>query len=70
MSYHRIFYGATPQEAKDKAEAFAKTLDFMRQPSVGSAMPTPARVTFKPDGTVDNKQPPPYQVVVNYFGLD
>jgi len=70
MSYHRIFYGQTPEEATLKAQAFAKTLDFMRQPSVSPATTTPARVVFMPDGSIDQTQKPPYQVVVTYFGLD
>lgn len=70
MSYHRIFYGQTAEEATDKATEFAKTLDYMRQPSVKPAVPTPARVSFKPDGTVDTTPLPPFQAVVTYYGLD
>jgi hypothetical protein len=70
MSYRRIFYGQTPEEATAKAQAFAKSLEFMRQPSVSPATTTPARVVFMPDGTVDERQKPPYQAVVTYYGLD
>lgn len=70
MSYHRIFYGQTPEEAVAKAQEFAKSLDYMRQPSVSPATSTPARITFMPDGSVSEKQLPPFQSVVRYYGLD
>lgn len=70
MSYHRIFYGNTPEEANTKAQAFYKTLDRMQQPSISKPEHAPAKVTFMPDGSVINRSEGKFQVVVHYWGLD
>lgn len=71
MSTHINFYGDTPQDAEQKARAYAAKLDMMRQATVSPARLAPATMTFNPDGTQEMSYPKgKYIATVQYYGLD
>lgn len=59
MAYREEFYGSTPEEALEKAQAYKASLDYMRQPHIAGQ-----REIHNPDGTVT------YAAAVEYYGLD
>lgn len=67
MSTWVKFYGATAQEAEQKAKDYASKLDFMQQPTVSKAVEaTNAYLLDTASKGPENK----WVVTVQYWGLD